>query len=642
MTGWRRTALGTLAALAVLVAAGALALHKLADPQRLREEARSRARQAWSRELDLASVSFALFPRPTFYARDLRIANPPWAAERELVHADRATARVSFFPLLMGSIRLEEVDLDGVRASLEVAPNGAKSWEIHPGAQPVPQAAALTSWLRIVEVVVTNADVRYRPAQGAMQEWRLENAAAGMRPGMRDVRFDARLASDGHPLHASGTFADLSRMGVAGASSQGAIDLDWGGTKVTVEGEFSLDHGQERGHAALKLESGSLEDLLGFFGLRARHTAPVRLSTELVKSTDRLVASHLDLTLGGQRVTGEVAFDLTAHPRAFEARLSGDDLDWGQALVDMGNPRPQPPPPGEIFPTRPLPWPLLEAMAGRTGAADLRFARLLLPDGIELREASAHLAIAGDHLVVKPFTAKLLGGSGSAEFVFDAPARRMQATLEGHDVLLERWFHERRRPVRFTGGPMRVRADVSGSGGTMKEVMGSITGPVSIVMGPGVYDSQAAGDWEQRMVRFSKAGSSGRIDFQCAAAALAFVSGRAKGRDIVAARSPLSRLVTSGDIDFKTESVDLHGAVRPAPDAGVGLAALMDDIEIKGPIRKMRVHLDPASTPKVVAKVGAAIATAGLSVAATATANRHDPDPDPCRSIFGPGHPAPS
>ena len=642
MTGWRRTALGTLVALAVLAGAGVFAVQKLANPERLREEARSRAWQAWSRELDLASVSFTLFPRPTFYVRDLRIANPSWAKDRELLHADSAMARISWLPLLVGAVRLEEVDLDGVRASLEVAPDGSKSWEIQPGATPALHPAASTNWLRIVDVVVTNANVRYRPAQGKPQEWRIETAAAGMHPGMRDVHFEARLQRNGRVVQASGNFDNLSRMGVEGASSPGSVDLDWGGTKVTAQGEFPLDHGRANGKVTLKLDSTSLEDVLAFLGERPRHTAPLHLTTELVKSPDRLVASQLDLVLGKQRVKGEVAFDLTARPRAFEARLTSNDLDWGQALVDMGNPRPQPPEAPEIFPTRPLPWPLLEAMAGVKGAADLRFARLLLPDGIELRDASAHLAIVGDHMVVKPFTAKLLGGSGSAQLVFDAGPQRVQATLDARDVLLERWFHERHRPVRFTGGPMKIRADVSGSGGTMKELMGSMTGPVSIVMGPGVWDSQAAGDWEQRMVRFSKDGSTGQIDFQCAAAALSFVSGRATGKDIVGARSPLSRLVASGEIDFTAESVDFHGVVRPAPNAGTGLAALIDDIQIKGPIRQMRVHMDPVSTPKVVAKAAAAIATAGLSVVATAAKNRHDPDLDPCASIFGAGHPAPS
>jgi hypothetical protein len=160
-----------------------------------------------------------------------------------------------------------------------------------------------------------------------------------------------------------------------------------------------------------------------------------------------------------------------------------------------------------------------------------------------------------------------------------------------------------------------------------------MTGPVSILMGPGVYDSKIAGDWEARMVNFA-ADSKQEIDFECVGAALPFVSGRAQGKDIVGARSRESRLLTSGDIDLREESVDLKGRVRPKPGAGVGLSTIADDIQIAGKIRHMKVRLDPESTPKAIAKGALAIATAGISAVATAASNDEAPDPDPCEKVF--------
>ena len=238
---------------------------------------------------------------------------------------------------------------------------------------------------------------------------------------------------------------------------------------------------------------------------------------------------------------------------------------------------------------------------------------------------------------VRPLSADLLGGSASGAMAFEGRKQAVRVDLTANGVLLERWFHERHRPVRFTGGPMKVRANFTATGNSIKQLAGSMTGPVSIAMGPGVYASPHAGDWEARMASFTRDDSAKEIDFECAGAALQFRDGRAEGDGIIGARSKVSGLVLSGGVSLREESADLTGPVHPRGN-GVGLAAIADDIRMSGPIRKLAVSLDPASTPKVIAKGAAAVATAGLSVIATADAARNDPDP--CEAPFKPGRPA--
>jgi hypothetical protein len=185
---------------------------------------------------------------------------------------------------------------------------------------------------------------------------------------------------------------------------------------------------------------------------------------------------------------------------------------------------------------------------------------------------------------------------------------------------------------------MKVRAEIRAKGESMKELAASMSGPVSILMGRGVYDSKIAGDWEARMVNFAK-DSKQEIDFECVGAALAFESGKAKGKDIVGARSRESRLLASGEIDLREEKVDLKGSVRPKPGEGVGLATIADEIQITGALRKMQVRLDPESKPKAIAKGALAVATVGLSALATAASNSASPDRDPCEAVFSKRHP---
>lgn len=640
MANRRKAALGIAAVLAALVACAALALHALVDPDRLAGEARAKARAAWDLDLQVGSVRLDVFPRPTLVAQDVVIANPDWAHERDLLRAREVVAKLQLLPLLVGHARVESVAIDGARANLEVREDGAKSWEIgHPPGSAPAHPPAAPAWSTFEQVDVSNTQVSYRRRSGKVDLWRIEKAAATMDPGLRDVRVETTLARNGRAMRANGRFDDLSRLGQAGATTPGEIRLDWGGTKVVAKGTIPLDHDMERATFDATLESRSLDDMLAFFGKRERHTAPIVARAKVTRSPRRVELRAVDVRLGEHRAHGSIAFDLSTTPARFAARLESADLDWGQALLDVGDEKPKPPPAGEMFPVRPLPWGMLAAMKERHGTIDLRFGRLVLPDGIALAEASGRLAIDGDRLVLEPFEAKALGGKVKGTMKLDGSAKSLQASVDADGVLLERWFRERHRPVHFRGGPMKVKASIRATGESMKALAASLTGPVSILMGPGVYDSKIAGDWEARMVNLAQ-DSKEEIDFECVGAALPFESGRAKGKDIVGAMSRESRLLVSGEVNLREEEVDMKGSVRPKPGQGVGLATIADDIQIAGPLRKMRVRLDPESKPAVIAKGVLAVATAGLSAVATAASNSAGPDPDPCEKVFGKGRPA--
>ena len=168
----------------------------------------------------------------------------------------------------------------------------------------------------------------------------------------------------------------------------------------------------------------------------------------------------------------------------------------------------------------------------------------------------------------------------------------------------------------------------------MRDLSKSITGPMQIRMGPGVFASQKAGDAEAVMLAFTKKDSTGSLLFECAAGNLAFVQGKASGEAIVGARTDVMRLLTAGSVSFQDNTVDLHGRLRPKPGSGVGLAAIAGDIRIGGNLRAMKTTLDPASAPGAVLRAGAAVATLGLSLAGTAAANNARADTDPCEAVF--------
>lgn len=153
-------------------------------------------------------------------------------------------------------------------------------------------------------------------------------------------------------------------------------------------------------------------------------------------------------------------------------------------------------------------------------------------------------------------------------------------------------------------------------------------------MGPGVYASQKASDAEALMVAFSKRDSTGSVAYECAGANLPFVQGRADGIAIVGMRSDVSRLLTSGYVSFRDNTVDLRGRMRSKPGMGVGLSNIAGGVRISGNIRALKTTLDPAGGPETALRAGAAVATLGLSLAASSMANAAREDVDPCEAVF--------
>jgi len=132
--------------------------------------------------------------------------------------------------------------------------------------------------------------------------------------------------------------------------------------------------------------------------------------------------------------------------------------------------------------------------------------------------------------------------------------------------------------------------------------------------------SEKAGEAEMKMASFLTQDPHNGIHFECVGANLHFSSGRAAGEDIVGANSDISRRTTSGAIDFRDQTYDLHGRLKPK--AVASLATFAGDIKITGPMVKPHLSLDHSI---VAARMGAAIASVGVTAAATAIADAADP-----------------
>jgi uncharacterized protein involved in outer membrane biogenesis len=636
MTYGRRIALGITVAIVLAAVAAALALPRLVDPDRLKRIAREKAQALWGRELSIGEVSLDLWPLPTLHAGQVGLANAPWAKSKQLLYAESVDARLELLPLVVGKVRLKSLDLDGVRVNLETRADGLKSWDlVAPGAKKPPKAGSLddSDFMNLMSLGIRNADLTQRSKSG-VTVFHVDEANATADSGLRDVQFEASVTRNRKPLTLKGRFADLSRLGVPGATTEAHIDFDWGKTHLALAGRLPIDAAFNGYALTADLKAESLHDAFAFLGDSRLPTAPVVAHMVARESEGRTEVSEMTATFGKHSFTGAASFTRTGAKTSVNGRLETARLDWEKALTELGYPPLAPLPPEELFHDNELAWPLLVGLDGTEGAFDLKLGSFVMRNGIEMRNVKARAAWSGDKLNVSPFAVETLGGTATGSLALEGRKKAVRVNFEGTNLLLERWFRERGSKIPFTGGPMKVKAVLATSGDSMKALAASISGPVTIRIGRGVWASEKAAHAEDVMASAFSAKNSSSIDFECIGASLPFSAGRASAKALIGARSTASNLLTSGFVDMREETLDLRGRVKPKAGT-VGLAAIAGDIQIAGKLRAPHASLDPVSTPGAIARGAAAIVTLGLSAAGTAAAHAESArKDDPCEVVF--------
>lgn len=637
MASWQKKAFWVAGISSVLLLSFMVALPALLNAEKIKSLAHEKAQQSWSRELSIGNLSLRLRPFPELHAENVVLANPSWAKNKNMLQASSVAAHLELLPLLMSrTVRVKSLSAEGVVIHLEVSPKGIKSWDLNTHAEtkkPTMNREPDHGFLHLNSVRIRNADISYQNSGNEISAWRLDEINGKARAGLLDVRIDARLARNKHPVHVEAKFDDLSRLGEKGAVSKGFIDMRWDSSQLKMAGKFPLEASLQGHELQANFASKSLEDILGFFGIEGRGTAPFKLDTTLIESQGKITATDLKIGLGKLIVTGEAQLALSGPKPVINARLAADHMDWAQTLKDAGNPPHAPKPEDEFFDVHPLGWKVLLALQVIEGSIDTQVAKLKLRSGVELKNAKARMNLKGDQFNMSAFSASLLGGSMSGNMQLNADKKSVRLNLDATDFSLAQWFAERGRKVAFTGGPMKIKASVSASGSSMKDLAASLTGPVSIRMGPGIILSQKAGETESLLIGTFAGSEADRISLQCVGAQLPFSKGRAAAQPLVGARSDTSYLLTAGLIDLREQILDLRGRVKAASGVSLGVSAVTGDVRIAGKLGQIEFGLDPAGAPEALARIGAAIATGGASILGTAIWDAANTKGDPCAIV---------
>jgi uncharacterized protein involved in outer membrane biogenesis len=639
-----KIALWSIAAVTAVLVLGALALFSLADSDRLKELLQDHVRKTWSRELTIGALSVSFTPMPELRATDLAVVNPDWAHDKIFLEAKQLTVRVELLPLLGRRIVVDSLAVNGFNAHLQIAADGRKNWETP---KPTAPSRIVTSpplaGLSLRALTLRGGTIKFRNRKNEESIWQLDSGQLESRPGWRNVRLDVRLARNGHAAQVQSTLDDASQLGMKDATTNGSLRVQAGTASLVLNGQIPLAPAPGRYKINAAIDAGSLDEAFAVLDIAHRSPRGLKASVNLSAAGDTIDARDLQLQLGKLHLTGDARITKRGDIPVFDARLNADRLDWVQTMLDAGQPPLPPKPAGELFHDNPLPWAQLAATAGVEGSLRATVQSLKMRSGMELTDVIGNMKFAGGRLNVESFAANMLGGSAAGSAVLDGSRQSAQVDLRLKDTLLGTWFSQTGKKVAFVGGRMQAHALVTANGKSMKQLAANLTGPVTIDIGTATVRSKKLSEAETLLVGlmpFFSAKDTGQVNLSCIGAHLPFKRGIARGDQIIGVRSEASQLLTSGLVDLRRQSLDLHGQIRARAGVTLGVASFANEVKVAGKIAAPHAGIDKAAAPGAIARIAAAIVTGGASIIGTTIWDGAQAAPNPCRVALAKASPA--
>ena len=482
----------------------------------------------WRRDRSRSGPA-AWVPWPEFTARDIRIANPDWAAQTPFAQLDALRFRLSPWALLMHRIEVPSVQLVNPSIDLERDKDGRATWHFNPPKKSGPSAWHLDvgsvgfdhGVIRLDDAVTqTRLKVAVKPLQAAIpyddivaqqsadarkQAQKTTGKAAAKAPEVpRDK--SASATSYQFAWQASGTYQGgaLTGEGKTGAvlALQDAsqpfpvqADVHIGDSHIALVG--TLTDPLQLGALDLRLwfSGSSMAKLYPLTGITLPDTPPYategHLSARLGEGSGRYHYQDFRGHVGGSDLAGDLLFVTGGERPKLSGKLHSNLLrfadlapligaDSDTATVD----RPDSSQPADkLLPVAPF-------RTGRwqTMDADVDFSATRIEHGkaLPIDSLHTHLVLSNGALYLDPLTFGVAGGTVRSNITLDGSRAPMPGVLELHarHLKLKQLFPQF-SPMRTSFGEINGDANLTAEGNSIAALLGSADGELKLLMNDG-------------------------------------------------------------------------------------------------------------------------------------------------------------
>ena len=507
-------------------------------------------------------ASVSLFPTGSVSFDDVILGD----GKQPALVAERLTARLRFFPLLIGRVEIADVSLDRPNISVELHPNGQSNWsgliEALTRSQSAAQRLAAFSEMRIEggtivirdearKITETLSGVEFSLAWPSISK----SFGATGRFIWRDAPMDASLTLADFPSALTGNRTGV-KLRVSGtpmkAAFEGAISLK---PTLKIEGTLAADAASLRNALMWAGQKPPPGGGFGRFAIKAR--------TNVVAGTISL--SSVNVELDGNAAEGVLTFAADGR-QTLQGTLAADTLDLTPYVSTV-----------RLLTTNDRSWSsgriTLEGLASLD--VDLRLsAANVVVSNAKLGRTAIAANLRGGHLVVTVGEAQAYGGviKGSLAFAEVDQGVEVKSQLQFTDVELETCLGQL-FGLRRLEGKGRMSLNVEGTGNSVLAVTRTLSGTATLTGTNGALAGLNVEQLLRRLERRPLSGGgefrTGRTPYEKIAVALKITKGTVTVDDVTIDGAAV-KLALAGTASIPERELDLKGtaALVAAPRPG--------------------------------------------------------------------------
>lgn len=629
-----RTVLVVIVAVVIALVATVAAIIMSIDFNQYRPVIAQQVKNATGRDLNLAGeLDVALSLVPTVRVGNVTFANAPWGSRPEMVKVERLEVEMELLPLIGGDIRVKRIVLVGADILLETDANGTPNWVFAETGTPAETEAPAESGAAPVlptvnSVTIENSALTYRDGRtGVEQSVVLDSFTAEAPDAASPVTIDLAGAFNSNPIELRGSVGPIQNLL---ADQPFPVDLAGaaGGATFTVKGEIAKPKSAEGAVLNLSAEGASLADLSALAGQELPPLGPYKFAATIADvSGGGYKVEGMQARIGESDLSGSASIALNGPRPRIEAALTSAKLDLKDFGVDAqtgaagGTEAPTGGGDGRVFPADPLPFEGLKAVD-----ASVKFTgQQVVRAPVTLENVAVALTLEAGKLDVSQLETGISGGTLAANAVIDAgqAVPFVSAKLVSRQVEAGALMKTLGQTEVLSGGKVDMEVNVSGRGGSVREIMAGLSGTANLEMGTGRINNRFAEIVLADLIKLLSFGGTGdSSNLNCMVVRFDIRNGLARSNGIVLDTNGAT-IVGEGDIHLDTEKLDM----RFAPNAKqTNLVNLAIPVQVRGTLAKPSVTPDPAAVAKGLAGAAAGAATgagvfgalAGLTTAGAA------------------------
>jgi AsmA family protein len=530
------------------------------------------------------------------------LENADWAKQPEnMVEIAALDVGIDMFALLRSDIVVDALHIDTPKVHLTKNESGEANWQFTGQEEEEPAPPTERGDLPVVhDLTIKDAALDYEDRQsGNDVRLTLSHLAGASEAG--GVRVSGEGTYQEQPLSVDVKAGSLEALRREGEAYPVNINVASGALSAKVEGTVSQPQTLEGLDIQLAVKGNNLADLYALAGVPMPPSPPYSLKGHLSREGSRFKLADFDGRLGGSDLGGTAAVDTGGERLKATADLVSRKLDFDDLAVVMGGKREeekqaeaekeakgQPTDP-TVLPDKPIDLSKLGEMD-----ADVRLrAGRVLAHGLPIDELNAEVTLEQGVLRLKPVALKIGEGAINLFMTLDGSVQPARSEIDTRISRVDLKQLLRKSPfAQESAGRFGGRADLTATGNSVAEILGTATGNLFMVMSGGQISHlliELAGLDIAESLGVAVSGDK-PIPIRC-------VIGDFRANDGVFAVQTMifdttdTNIVGEGQIDMGEETLDLR--LTPLPKDFSPLS-LRSPIGIQGTFKNPSAFPDPA------------------------------------------------